>query len=567
MQKSPPPIRNVKAQTLPNIANWAEVAIAGGGAVFTPTVMGTGVSGYEFLMRTRERQQELLAKSAPVARDTDRFVSKLKDIQTSDQLMEDRSVLKIALGAFGLDEDINNTAFIKKILDSDLSDGKSLANRLADKRYLAFAKAFNFAGEGGPSMPTTKSSDDVSAQLANIQSADDLLDDPALLRATLKTFGLEADSGNAYFLKQVLNSDLTDEDSFANRLSDPRYAALAEAFDLSGKVRDQESLYGYAKRFADKASDIRTPEALLEDTELLGATLKMFGLEADAEETVFLEAVLTSNLRDKSSFANQLEDKRYAALAGVFDLAAMAEADANGEDFTSTLQKVVKTVTSRTTQIDTPSAFFKDIPLMLATFEFFDLPSRTDSVPFASRILESDRNSPTSLLNVYPDERYRAFADAFNFKSPDAGRSYPAGFAETVVENYLDRQFEIEIGSADPDMRIALSMERDLKQVVAAGSSNNSRWFGILGSKPLREVFETAFQLPSSFASLDIDRQSAELQSRSERLFGTSDVAKLAETDVLNEVRRRYLLLSNVSSSGAMSSASIVATLLGGGEE
>ncbi|KAA2314227.1 DUF1217 domain-containing protein [Puniceibacterium sp. HSS470] len=537
--------------------------------MFTPTAMGTGVSGYEFLMRTRDRQQQLLAQSAPIARDTEQFKSKLKDIQTSDQLMDDRAMLRVALGAFGLDEDINNRAFIKKILDSDLTDGKSLANRLADKRYLAFAKAFNFAGEGGPSLTSTKSAEEVSAQLASIQTADDLLNDPSLLRATLKTFGLEDDRTNTYFLQQVLNSDLGDENSFANRLSDPRYVALAEAFDLAGKARDRDSLYGFATLFADKAADIRTPEALMDEPELLAAALQIFGLQADADDPELIEAVLASDLTDDTSVANTLEDKRYAALANVFDFAAMAEADAdpNAEAFTSTLQKVVKTVSARTSQVETPADLFKDISLMLATFEFFDLPSRSDSVPFASRILESDRNSPTSLLNVYPDQRYRAFADAFNFKDQDAGRTYPAGFAETVVENYLDRQFEIEIGNADPTLRIALSLERDMAQVIAGASTNSSRWYGVLASKPLREVFETAFQLPASFSALDIDRQSAELQARSERLFGTSNVTELAETEALHDVRRRYLLLSNVSSGGAMSSASIVATLLGGSEE
>lgn len=531
--------------------------------MFTPTSMGTGVSGYEFLSRTRERQQQNLAQSAPVAHDTEQFKAKLKNIQTSDQLLDDRAMLRVALGAFGLDEDINNRAFIKKILESDLSDGESLANRLADKSYLALARAFNFAGKTGPSLPSTKTADDVTQQLASVQTAEDLLTDPSLLRATLKTFGLEADAGNTYFLEQVLNSDVGDANSFANRLSDTRYADLAQTFDLAGKLQDQDSIFGVAKLYADKAADIRTPEALLENVALLDAALKIFGLQADAEDPDFLMSVLASDLSDKESVANQLEDKRYAALAGVFDFVVMAEADANDEEFTNTLQRVVKTIGTREAQIETPADLFKDIPLMLATFEFFGLPERSDSVPFANRILESDPNSPTSLLNVYPDQRYRAFAEAFHFKPADEGRTYPPGFAETVVENYLDRQFEIEIGNVDPTMRIALSLERDLTQVVAAGSSNSSRWFGVLGSKPLREVFETAFQLPSSFAALDIDRQSDELQARSERLFGTSNVADFLETDVLNNVRRRYLLMSSVTSSGAMSSASIVSTLLG----
>ena len=116
---------------------------------FAPLVTGTGVIGWGFLSRTREKQQAVFEKSPTMARDTARFAAEIQSIQTSEQLMDNRDLLRVALGAFGLDDDLNNRAFIKKVLDSDLTDSKSLANRLADKRYFALAQSFNFAGTGG----------------------------------------------------------------------------------------------------------------------------------------------------------------------------------------------------------------------------------------------------------------------------------------------------------------------------------------------------------------------------------------------------------------------------------
>lgn len=531
---------------------------------YTPTILGSGLAGYSFLTRTRDTQQELLAKSPDVARDTAKFTEKLKDIQSADELMEDRALLKVALGAFGLDEDIDNRAFIKKILESDLADTGSLANRLADKRYLALAKTFNFASEDGAQLPDARSADDITEKLAAVQTADDLLADRSLLRATLSTLGLEEDMNNTYFLKQVLESDAADESSFVNQLSDARYAELSTAFGLAAKTYSPDTIYGFSQRFADRVDAITDTDALFEDEELLSATLSMFGLDNDIYRTDFLTAVLNSDLQDDASVANQQEDPRYLSLAKLFDFTDHAEASLNGEPFTSTFQSFVATVASREAPLEKPGDLFSDIPLMLGAFDFFDFPKLTDRVAFANRVLSSDLSDPTSLANVHPDPRVHVFASAFEFKEPDTRRSYPPGFAEQIVENYLDRQFEIQIGNADPTMRIALSFERDLDTVNASGASNNSRWFSVMASNPLREVFETVFSLPDSFGTLDIDQQLTIFKKRATQVFGTNNLSELGTSESLDEIRRQYLARSALSDNPISTSANVVMTLLAG---
>jgi hypothetical protein len=62
----------------------------------------------------------------------------------------DRRLLEVALGAFGLDDDIRNRFFIRKVLEEGTtSPSRRFANRLSDKRYLALAETFGFGDRPG----------------------------------------------------------------------------------------------------------------------------------------------------------------------------------------------------------------------------------------------------------------------------------------------------------------------------------------------------------------------------------------------------------------------------------
>ena len=55
----------------------------------------------------------------------------------------------MALGAFGLEGEIDKKAFIRKILEGGTTDPASLANRLTDKSFCKLAEAFGFGDLGG----------------------------------------------------------------------------------------------------------------------------------------------------------------------------------------------------------------------------------------------------------------------------------------------------------------------------------------------------------------------------------------------------------------------------------
>ncbi|MBU2992392.1 DUF1217 domain-containing protein [Octadecabacter sp. 1_MG-2023] len=115
---------------------------------FQPVIPLSGYAGWLFLERTADSQRAVFNESATVVRATDNFREKIGEITTAEDLVNDRELLGVALGAFGLDDDIDNTFFIKKILEEGTEDSDSLANKLSDSRYAAFSEAFGFGTLG-----------------------------------------------------------------------------------------------------------------------------------------------------------------------------------------------------------------------------------------------------------------------------------------------------------------------------------------------------------------------------------------------------------------------------------
>ncbi|MCK0126040.1 DUF1217 domain-containing protein [Gelidibacter sp. F2691] len=123
---------------------------------FQPVIPFGGAAGWAFLQRTKEAQQHAFENGAVVQRDVQYFEENIGNITTAEQLVGDRRMLSVALGAFGLSDDINNTYFIRKVLEDGTLDTDALANKLSDKRYFEMAKEFGF---GDYNIPRTQISD------------------------------------------------------------------------------------------------------------------------------------------------------------------------------------------------------------------------------------------------------------------------------------------------------------------------------------------------------------------------------------------------------------------------
>lgn len=113
---------------------------------FQPLLPLGGYAGWRFLSSSLDAQVARHAKDPAQARDIAYFRDTIATVTTAADLVSDFRLLRVALGAFGLQDDLPNRAFIRKVLEEPVSDDGALVNRLADKRYRAFSEAFGFDG-------------------------------------------------------------------------------------------------------------------------------------------------------------------------------------------------------------------------------------------------------------------------------------------------------------------------------------------------------------------------------------------------------------------------------------
>ncbi|MBA3324873.1 MAG: DUF1217 domain-containing protein [Rhodobacteraceae bacterium] len=116
---------------------------------FQPQIPLTGPAGWRFLQRTQASQQAAFEKGPQLQREIAYFEENIGAVTSAADLVADRRLLKVALGAFGLEGEIDKKAFIRKVLDEGTDDSAAFANRLTAPGYKAMAAAFGFGNAGG----------------------------------------------------------------------------------------------------------------------------------------------------------------------------------------------------------------------------------------------------------------------------------------------------------------------------------------------------------------------------------------------------------------------------------
>lgn len=214
------------------------------------------------------------------------------------------------------------------------------------------------------------------------------------------------------------------------------------------------------------------------------------------------------------------------------------------------------------TNVRTAEDLVSDRRLLRVALGAFGLQDDINSQAFIQKILEDGTRDDDALANRLADSRYAAFSEAFGFDQLVPETLLP-GFSAGIVENFRARSFEIAVGDQNQSLRLALNTQRELADIVTSDDSENAKWFTIMGTAPLREVFETVLGLPTGFAQVDLDQQLEEFQDRAERQLGISSIAELAEPDRLESLIERYLLRDQIKQNAvAFSSNSIALTLL-----
>lgn len=312
-----------------------------------------------------------------VSREATYYKENIGKITSVDELLKDQRLYAYAMKAHGIEDMTYAKAFMKKVLESDLTDSTSFARKLADQRYVTFARSFNFTPTGDVKAGATMAQDasdesetvglyteqrvrrgtavaaDVDyyeSRIGSITTVDQLVSDSRLFSFALKSYGIDPDIASAAAIKKVLTSDLSDSSSYANSLNDNRYENLAAAFsfETDGKIPENGEAQTASQLFEtinahyeatgngsspaaaafktdmyrSQMADITTVDDFLANSFLRDYAVLAAGLDPILTSNATLRSALTSDLSDPDSFVNGLDDQGFRTLAGAFNFNA-----------------------------------------------------------------------------------------------------------------------------------------------------------------------------------------------------------------------------------------------------
>lgn len=179
--------------------------------------------------------------------------------------------------------------------------------------------------------------------IGKVTTAEEFVNDYRLFSYAMKAYGLEEMTYAKAFMQKVLESDPNDATSFANTLTDTRYAEFAKAYNFSGDMAKAQTsaqtdnlVTAYQDSFTQEEADIKSETAyfqgkigsvdnvndIIGNDRLRNYVLESFGLDATYTSKNYLSNVLTSDLDDPDSVANQASNDAWRKLAAAFNFSA-----------------------------------------------------------------------------------------------------------------------------------------------------------------------------------------------------------------------------------------------------
>ena len=191
------------------------------------------------------------------------------------------------------------------------------------------------------------------ANITKVKSIDDFVNNDRLFKFAMKAYGLEDMDYAKAFMVKALKEGVSSPNSFANKLTDKRYAQFVSAFNFAANGADA-TIYNKAqqlvtKNYATQAqiagldpnsdyvkgettyylaniTKVKSVDDLMSNSRLYTYALAAFGLDSATENKDLIKQVLQGGVRDPNSVANKQKNPAYAALASAFNFEQYGEA-------------------------------------------------------------------------------------------------------------------------------------------------------------------------------------------------------------------------------------------------
>ncbi|MCC8940530.1 DUF1217 domain-containing protein [Bradyrhizobium sp. Arg68] len=195
------------------------------------------------------------------------------------------------------------------------------------------------------------------ANIGKVTSIDDFLNNYRLFSYAMKAYGLSDMTYAKAFMRKVLTEGVTNTNSFANKLSDPRYREFAKAFNFAAlgpkatqttaaqtgtatnyvqqvmeqDAGDQNEGVRLALYFTRKASSITSPYQILADKALTQVVQTALGLSPNVSAAdIDKQAAMLSKMINIADFKDPAKVAKFAQrFAAMWDASQAADGTGN----------------------------------------------------------------------------------------------------------------------------------------------------------------------------------------------------------------------------------------------
>lgn len=338
------------------------------------------------------------------------------------------------------------------------------------------------------------------ANIGKVKSIDEFVNDYRLFNYAMKAYGLSDMAYAKAFMTKALKEGVSNPDSFANKLTDKRYAEFVAAFNFQ-KAGENATVYNPAQQgvtqnyvlqvqlnaaqegldhyrgettnFLNNIGSVKSIDDLMADKRLLTYAMAAYGLDAETETAERVREMLEGGVSDPDSPANKLGDKRYANFVAAFNFVEY------GEETTKLAAVQTKTPqaylegtgltlpgggsTAREAEVDyfnanigkakTIGHLIGDRRLLTVAMAAYGLDASKEPPEKVRAMLAGGVSDPNSLANQLEDKRYAAFVAAFDFAGYGEAATARDVVTRTTPALYLqsadpeDAHFRANIGS------------------------------------------------------------------------------------------------------------------------
>ncbi|MGX5839688.1 DUF1217 domain-containing protein [Mesorhizobium sp. ArgA1] len=309
---------------------------------------------------------------------------------------------------------------------------------------------------------TKRDTDYYLANIGSVKSIDDFVKNTRLFTYAMKAYGLGDMAYAKAFMVKALKEGVSDPDSFANKLTDKRYAEFVSAFNFAALGADATSYNpaqqgvtknytaqiglgalqngfdyykGETSYFIGNISNVKSIDDLMGNDRLLTYAMAAFGLDADAEAPATVRAMLEGGVTDPNSPANTSTNKGYAAFVAAFDFVQYGD-QATARD--AVQQAVPKAIMAGTglvlvkptaqyikgeadyyaaniSKVKSIEDLLKDKRLLTFAMAAYGLDASTQTAKQIRTMVNGGVTDPFSPANLLTDKSYANFVAAFDF--------------------------------------------------------------------------------------------------------------------------------------------------------